>query len=213
MRLVVTRPQHDVTTSYLFVWAKEIINLAENKGVQVTDLQGENANRHELEGRIRKLQPESIFLNGHGNEDHVTGHNDEILIKMDDNHEILEGRITYALACKSGKLLGQRISKNNGATYIGYSDDFIFICDHNHIARPLTDPKAQPFMESSNQVMISLLKGHSAQEASERSKNVFNKHFTRLLSSSTDPDSLQTAKYLWWNMRNQVCLGNGEATL
>ena len=213
MRLIVTRPRHDIPTIYLSIWAEEVIKLAKEKGVDVIDLLQEKANRKELEGRIKKLQPELIFLNGHGGEDRITGHDNEILIKAEDNHEILKGRITYALACKSGKVLGRIISENNGATYIGYCDDFIFMSDNNYTARPLADPKAEPFMKSSNQVMISLLKGHSAQEASERSKNAFKEQFTRLLSSSADPDSLPTAKYLWWNMRNQVCLGNGDAKL
>lgn len=213
MRLIVTRPQHDVTTNYLSSWAEEIIKLAKEKGLEIIDLTRDKANRKELESRIRKLSPELVFFNGHGNEDRIAGHDDEVLIKAEDNHDILKGKITYALACKSGKVLGPKISEGNEATYIGYSDDFIFISDNNYISKPLSDPKAKPFMESSNHVMVSLLKGHNAQDASERSKNVFKEHFAKLLSSSSDPDSSNTAKYLWWNMRNQVCLGNGEAKL
>lgn len=213
MRLIVTRPHHDITTSYLSVWAKDIVEFAEQKGADVIDLPGKTANRKELESRIKKLQPELVFLNGHGDDDRVAGHDNEILVKSDDNHDILKGRITYALACKSGQGLGRRISEDDGATYIGYSDDFVFMSDRSYVSRPLNDPKAEPFKKSSNQVMISLLKGHSAKEASERSKNVFKEQFDRLLSSSANPDSLPTAKYLWWNMRNQVCLGNGEAKL
>lgn len=213
MRLIVTRPQHDVPTNYLSCWAEEIIKLAKEKGLDVIDLVRDKANRKELEGRIRKLSPELIFLNGHGDEDCIAGHDDEILIKAEDNHYILKGKITYALACKSGKVLGRKISEGNEATYIGYSDDFIFISDNNYTAKPLSDPKARPFMESSNHVMVSLLKGHSAQEASEKSKNAFKEHLTKLMSSSADPDSSNTAKYLWWNLHNQVCLGNGEAKL
>lgn len=213
MRLIVTRPQHDIPTNYLSYWAEEVIRLAEEKGLNVIDLFRDKANRKELEGRIRKLSPEIVFLNGHGEENYIAGHDNEVLIKAEDNHNILKGKITYALACKSGKVLGMKISEGNDATFIGYSDDFIFISDNNCTSKPLSDPKAKPFMESSNQVMISLLKGHNAREASKKSKNAFKEHFTQLMSSSSDPDSSNIAKYLWWNMRNQVCLGNGEAKL
>lgn len=213
MRLIVTRPQHDITTSYISIWAEEIIEFAMKKGLEVADLSKNRANRKELEGRLNKLNPELVFLNGHGNSEAVTGHDNEILIKAEDNHDVLKGRITYALSCKSGDVLGQKVTENNKATYIGYSNDFIFPFDNNYTARPLLDPKANPFMRASNQVMISLLKGHSAEDASARSKNVFEEQFTKLLSSDTDQDSLQSAKYLWWNKRNQVCLGNGEAKL
>ena len=78
---------------------------------------------------------------------------------------------------------------------------------------PIDDPKARPFMEASNQVMISLLKGNKAKDASERSKSKFRDNYIRLLSSSADQDSLQAAQCLWWNMRNQVCLGDLDAEL
>jgi len=66
-------------------------------------------------------------------------------------------------------------------------------------------------MESSNQIRLSLLKGKSAREASEKSKNKFQDYYSKMLSSNADVDSLQAAQYLWWNQRNQVCLGDGEA--
>ncbi|MEK7173415.1 MAG: hypothetical protein AAB740_05610 [Patescibacteria group bacterium] len=68
-------------------------------------------------------------------------------------------------------------------------------------------------MEASNQVMISLLKGNSAKDASERSKNKFKDNLFRLMSSNADPDSLQAAQLLFWNMRRQVCLGDIDAKL
>jgi len=66
-------------------------------------------------------------------------------------------------------------------------------------------------MESSNQVMLSLLKGNTVQDASEKSKNKFREHIRSMSSSLTDPDSLQAAQCLWWNMKHQVCLGDGNA--
>jgi hypothetical protein len=202
-----------MTTRYISIWAEEIIEFAREKGFDVADLPNNQANRRELEGRLTKLNPELVFLNGHGDSEAVTGHDNEVLIKAADNHNVLKGRITYALSCKSGDILGRRVTEGNGATYIGYLNDFIFPFDNKYTAKPLLDPKARPFMRASNQVMVSLLKGHKAKDASARSKNVFEAQFTKLLSSSTDQDLLQSAKYLWWNGRNQVCLGNGEAKL
>ena len=109
--------------------------------------------------------------------------------------------------------MGSAVSENNEATYIGYSEEFVFVLDRNYLKRPLDDPMAKPFMNSSNQVMVSILKGHSAQEASDRSKKLFRNYFSELASSKASKDSLQSAQFLWWNMRNQVCLGNGQAKL
>lgn len=205
MKLLVTRPEHDPTTRYISCWAGVIIDLARSKGVTIFDLQRAKANRKEFEGRMKKLHPELVFLNGHGNDESIAGHDNEVLIRLEDNHQVLSGRITYALACSAGKLLGPAIAKEEKSAYIGYSDKFIFIHDSKYISKPLQDPKAKPFMEASNQVMISLLKGHEPREASRRSREKFKEHF-KLLSSETDSDSLQIAQCLWWNMRHQVCL-------
>lgn len=213
MKLIVTRPQHDVTTRYISTWAEEIIAFAKQKGVEVIDLVRDKASRKELEGRIKKLMPKLIFLNGHGSDGSVTGHDNEILVSIDTNHNILEGKITYALSCNSGRVLGPRVAADKDTTYIGYKDEFVFVFDKNYITKPSHDLMAKPFMESSNQVMISLLKGHEAIEASSRSKNVFRKRYTELLTSDADVDSLQAAQFLWWNMKNQVCLGNEKAKI
>lgn len=213
MKMIVTRPQYDITTKYLSVWAGEVINFAKKKRVEVIDLLKNKANKKDFSGRVKKLQPDVIFFNGHGDDDCITGHDDEILVEAGDNHDILFGAITYALSCNSGKILGPKVVENKQATYIGYEDKFIFVADSNYSTRPQDDPMARPFKEASNQVIISLLKGHRAEEASEKSKNKFKENFMKLSSSQADPDSLQAAQCLWWNMRNQVCLGNLDAKL
>lgn len=213
MKMIVTRPQHDITTKYLAIWAKEIIDFAKTKKVEVIDLCKEKANKDDFVGRVKKTQPDVVFLNGHGDDDCITGHDNQEIVKAGDNHNILEGLITYALSCNSAKELGPKVAENKDTTYIGYKDEFIFVGDANCITRPLDDLRAKPFMESSNQVMFSLLKGNSAQEASEKSKNKFKEHYTKLSSSDADQDSLQSAQCLWWNMRNQVCLGDTDAGL
>jgi len=212
MKMIVTKPQHDVTTRYLSAWAEEVIELAEEKGVDVIELLREKANKKEFESRVNKLSPRLIFLNGHGSDECVTGHDNKILVKSGENHEVLVGKITYALSCNSAKILGTKVAQEKDTAYIGYADEFIFMAGSECIRKPALDPKAKPFMEASNQVMISVLKGHSARESAERSKNIFRDRYIKLLSSNTDQDSLQAAQYLWWNMRNLVCLGDGDVT-
>ncbi|MCX6719792.1 MAG: hypothetical protein NTV36_01640, partial [Candidatus Staskawiczbacteria bacterium] len=141
-------------------------------------------------------------------------HNDEVLVKAQDNHQLLQdGKITYALSCRSGKKLGSEVVVDEKSAYIGYDDDFAFVSDYRYVGRPVDDPRAKAFMESSNQVMLSLLKGNTAKEASDKSKNKFMEHIRVLSSSLADPDSLQAAQLLHWDMNHQVCLGNQDATL
>ncbi len=213
MVFLITRPDYDPPTKYLSQWSEEIIEIAKSKGHEIIDLKNKKATKKELTSRLAKLNPNLVVLNGHGSEDSITGQDQEVLIKAGENHDILHSRITYAVSCSSGKSLGPKSVEAGNSTFIGYDDDFVFTSDRKCLSRPLEDKRAKPFMEASNHVAISLLKGHKALDASNRSKEMFKKSFQKLLSSNADPNSLQDARFLWWNMTHQVCLGNGEARI
>ena len=210
MSLLITRPDHDPATKYLSVWSEKIIQEAKDKKHTIFDLPGKSASKKELTTRISKLNPTLVVLNGHGDDDLITGQNNEVLVKAGENEELLQKRVTYAVSCRCGKKLGSKVVKTKGTAFIGYDDDFVFSSDRRCLSRPLEDKRAKPFMEASNHVAISLLKGHSAKEASERSKKMFGAESQSLLSSSSDPDALQDARFLWWNMNHQVCLGEED---
>jgi len=183
------------------------------KGFDVIDLHREKAEQKEFEGRINKTNPSLIILNGHGNENSVTGHDNKVLIEKGKNEKLLKKRITYAISCDSAKNLGQSCADND-TTYIGYEKSFIFNLDRKYLNRPLNDQRAKRFLDPSNQVSLSLLKGHSSKEASERSKEAFRREVGLLLTSlHSDPDSLADAKDLWWDMQYQVCLGAQDKKL
>lgn len=208
MNLIITRPEHDHTTRYLSLWSEKILETAKKKGINTVDLKGNKATKKELTGRINKLKPSLVILNGHGNKSTVAGHDDEPLVKVGINENILFQRITYAVSCKSAKRLGAKCATKAKTTYIGYDDDFMFTSDLRKSTNPLLDKRAKPFMEASNQVVISLLKGRKAIDASNRSKESFKKSYTKLLSSKATPDNLNDAKLLWWDSHHQQCLGD-----
>ncbi len=209
--LLTTRPKHDSTVHYLFYWSKEVIKLAEEKGIKVWNLEGERANRKEVESILKKRKPSLVFLNGHGNDGVVAGHNNEVLIEAGENEDVLDSKIVYALSCKSGKKLGPESIKKGATVYMGYDDDFIFIADPNKISDPLSDKIAGLFLEASNQIIISLIKGHSAKDCHERSKRIFARNAAKVATGGSKEYLL--ASYLLWNAQHQVCLGNQNATL
>ena len=71
--------------------------------------------------------------------------------------------------------------------------------------------KARLGVLPSNQVAISLVKGNTCEKASESSRKFFLRNIQKLLSSEALLESNQYAKFLWWNMKCQVCLGDGES--
>lgn len=212
-RMLVTRPNSDRTTRYISEWAKKVISFAEQNGCDVLDLEGKRANRKEFESMIRKHGPAFLFLNGHGNSHAVTGQNEESLVQAEVNEESLKGAVTYALSCSSGSVLGPKAVQAGARAYIGYREEFIFLFDELRRTRPAQDGLAAHFCEASNQVAISLLKGHTAKEAHENSKQAFARGIRKLLTSQATGQESAAIRYLFWDLQHQVCLGDGEAKI
>ncbi len=208
--MIITRPEYDVSTRYLSAWSNEIIKEAKRKNIHVIDLRGDRARRKAFEGRVAKKDPALVILNGHGNKYCVTGHDEDILVQVGDNSEILRNRITYAVSCSSASVLGKEVATFPRTAYIGYVDDFVFPLSQHHIQKPMQDERAGRCLRVSNYVVLSLLKGHSCIEAVERSKRMAQSEINSLLTSARDAEAAFDARILWWNLRNQVCLGDGS---
>lgn len=211
-KILITRPEHDPLTRYLSHWNGRVIESAKEKGSEVIDLHQKKATKKEFEGRMKKISPSLVLLNGHGNDECVTGHDNEVLVQVGENERLLKNKITYAVSCSSAKVLGAACADDH-TTFIGYDENFILNLDRRHLKDPLFDNRAKNFLEPSNQVAISLLKGHTCKVASENSKRTFRERIIALLARMNDPDALDDAKDLFWNMNHQVCLREQDAIL
>jgi hypothetical protein len=208
--LLITRPNHDVTTNYLYFWSEIIISQAKRVGCKIIDLIGKRACLSDFSGIISKAFPELIIVNGHGDGETITGHDNQELVKSGHNESLLAGTVTYARSCRSAIGLGPACVKHKAKAYIGYTDDFVFLYDDQFITKPLEDNSAKMFLEPSNYVAISLLKGHSPKEANQRSKEMFMKNIQKLLTSETKGADKEAIPYLIWDMNHQVCLECGD---
>lgn len=210
---LITRPNHDITTNYLYYWSTKIIVEAEKKGFEVIDLKGKRANKKEFVSVITKTQPSFVVLNGHGNEEAVAGFDNENLIKVGDNERLLNEKISYAVSCRSAKILGPECVRHGAKTYIGYEDDFTFLIDETKITKPLEDKTAEFFLEPSNQVAISLLKGNSTGNSYQRSQQSFRRNIHQSLTSEAASADKEAVPFLLWDMKHQVCIGDQKASL
>lgn len=208
---LITRPKYDETTHYLFYWSQEIIELAKKKSIQVLDLAKERANKKEFVSIVTKKQPLFIFFNGHGNADRVNGHENKVLVKVGENEGVLKSKIVYALSCKSAKKLGPQSIKIGAIAYLGYDDDFVFVYNLGKISKPLNDNLAALFLRPSNQLVKSLLKGHSIEDSYKRSRDLFIGNIQELLTSKPSPYDY-AIPYLMWDLGHLVCLGNKSAS-
>ena len=209
--ILVTRPEHDNTTFYLSSWSKNIIKAAEEKGVKVLDLHKEKAEKTEVEGMIKKFSPNLIFFNGHGDEKTITGHKNQPLISAGDNEILLKDKITYALSCRSARVLGIMGIKAGAINYTGYEDDFIFVYTPEKITRPLQDDTAKLFLQPSEAFVISLIKGNTVKDSIERLMNLFKENILKLLGGDVQDASI--IRFLWWDHQNLVSHGNLDAKI
>ena len=208
--LLITRPEHDEVTLYLSKWSKHIIDEAQNKSFDVIDLHRTKANKERMIGTLEKRLVSLAVINGHGSSDAVAGHDNEILAN-DQNKSSLKGTVVYARSCQSAKKLGPAAVKAGAFAYLGYQEDFYFFTEPEKMSRPLEDKTAELFLAPSNYVALGLLKGHSAEDANNRSKAKFRKTMEQIFIAGTNSTNYYTLRFLYWDMINQVCLGDGKA--
>lgn len=211
--LLVTRPNHDPGTNYLFYWSSKVISVAEKKAIVVLDLAQDKATKKNFDSYLKKNQPKLIFLNGHGNKDSITGFNNEPLITNGINDRVLIGRIIYARSCDVAAGLGQSAVQKGALAFIGYKRSYLLGHSPASITRPLNDRIAELFLTPSNLIPISILKGNSAGYAHNNSLKAMRKNLRFMLSSSATPTQRDAARYMWHNIQNQVQLGDSSAVL
>ncbi len=208
---LLTRPEHDDTTHYLSNWSKGTIDAAKKAGIKVLDLNREKAIQKEVEGRLKDISPVLVVLNGHGDENKVTGHQNEPLIICGKNETLLKSKIVYAISCQSAKVLGKKSVEAGAISYSGYDDDFVFFYEPHMISKPLNDKTAQMFLEHSKIFIETLIKGNTIEEAQKRAKDKLRSNINKLLVS-TEADA-NMVRYLVWDLKHFVSHGNINATI
>jgi len=211
--ILITQPNYDYTTRYISSWGEVVVSYAKSKNNDVISLKKKRANKKTFISVVNKIHPSFIFLNGHGNENVVAGQDDQPLVEIIDSSNILKGAIVYALSCQSAKKLGPYCVKNGTKTYIGYTEDFIFVYDRTKRTKPLEDKVAALFLDSSNKIPLSLLKNKTTSEAHLDSQKAFKKTIESLLTSESVVQQSSTLRFLIWDMNHQVCLGDPNAKI
>ncbi len=211
--IIITLPRYEYVVDYLTVSSKSIIQEANKKGIKVKELKDKNANRKEFESLIKSLDYKMVVFNGHGSEDTISGHGGELIIQAGVNDSLLKGRIIYARSCLAGSILGKVCMKNDKeGCFIGYTLPFMFYIDDEWRSNPHKDNVAPIFLEPSNLVPISLIKGNTSLQAHEKSKKQTLKTIKKVLRSETK-EAFLFAEKLWNNYIGQAIYGNKDAKL
>ena len=212
--LLITCPEHDDATAYLTYFSKEIIKEAEDKTLKTKKIEDSELNLKRFSEIIEKIDYRLIVLNGHGSPDSILGYKQNAIIKIGENDKLLKERIVYARACNAGMILGPECMKEtNDGSFIGYSLPFIFFVDQKWSTKPHNDNVARLFLEPSNLVPISIIKGHTSSEAHNNGKRQTLKTMNMLLKEKHEQEIPFYLEALWNNYIGQVIFGNSEAKL
>lgn len=211
--ILITRPSHDLINSYFFLWTQQVIDYAHKHNIKVLDLDNDKATREKFTSYINKNKPKLVFMNGHGNENCIAGNKDDIIIESGVNEKLLEGKVVYIRSCNVAAGLGEVCIKNGTIVFIGYLKKYSLGYTPSSAFRPLEDKVAKLFLEPSNLIPISLIKGNSAKEAYRKSQTAMLKNFLLMLSTKATKEQKDAAPSLWRNRKYQVILGDENAKI
>ncbi len=213
--IVATNPANDIETLYLDAWHNEVVNLVkEQKDTIIFELNKEKTNKKDLTELIKAKNPQLVILNGHGSYDSIVGFDGGILIKSEENEDILRKRIIHSIACSAGKVLGPCCIKIGALAYIGYKEEFkiTYLKNKNTREEKFADGIARLFFEPAFEAVFSLIKGNTAQEAFNISQIKCLENLKLTIAKNNPGLNTAVAPRLYHNLVNQVCLGDGNAS-
>lgn len=214
MGILITLPDFDPTTKYISEWNKSIIVPAMLRNCRDNHiLEKQKANRSHVKYTIEKENPRLLIFNGHGDDDCICGHNNEILIKLGENDNLLDSRIVHSFTCSSAGQLGV---KSKADAFVGFDDKFLFWMHRSSETKPLRDPLATPQIKSAITVPFEIVKGRSVNEAYDISQTAYAsliKEYTWNSSKYTTEEIQRVLPFLIWNKMHQKMIGNGNAKL
>jgi hypothetical protein len=199
-KLLIIRPNcpgDNYTTLFSFPAATLVKNKAVAESWTVTDLQGNNTNRSNVESNINTIKPDYIIHYDHGSTFTLYGQNaNAITPAIDDvNVNLLSGRAVSTVSCQSATGLGPLAIASTTKAYLGY-DDLHWV----HLWY------LDKFNEASNAANNALLEGKTFQEAYDVAYAKYTEKWAELVGS--DPGA---AALLLHDRDHLTLLGNSSA--
>lgn len=151
-------------------------------------------------------QSDIIIGVGHGDPDVFAGFNDSVILAVGKyNPREVRGKVIKLLACETGLELGPDLIQNGATAYMGYRDEYLWVCDADMAHRPWADKMAatslMPVVDSLN----ALLDGKSCREALDIELAGYERN------AETDDELIRSC--LIFNRDNAILLGREDARI
>jgi hypothetical protein len=199
-KLLIIRPNcpgDTYTTAFSFPSAELVKNKAIAEGWTVTDLQGNNTNKTNVESKINNEKPDYVIHYDHGSSFTLYGQNSNTISPAIDNSNVnlLSGRAVSTVSCESAIGLGPLAIASTAKAYLGY-DELHWV----HLWY------LDEFMAASNAANMALLEGKTFQEAYDIAYATYTQKWADVVGS--DPSA---AALLLHDRDHLTLLGNPSA--
>jgi len=211
---LITRPNHDVNTSYLHSFAKDILKIVKTtRDIHVTDLDGDKATRDRVEEHLTRENPRLVFFNGHGDRIKICGHKNEAILDKE-NIWLTKDKMIYALACDCLEELGEVAIMNGTTAFIGYRARFMIVIDPSRNSSPDKDKNVVPFKKACFTLINALVFGNTVSKSIELTKKEYEHSIRSYGTSEDDPygDTPLIRFALAWNLEFLGMEGDPEAS-
>jgi len=155
--------------------------------------------------RLAAPQSDIIIGVGHGDETAFTGQNEAVILEVGkyDPREV-RGKVIKLLSCQTGVALGPDLIKNGAEAFLGYVDDYVWVCDEDLASTPWADEMAATSLMPVVDGLNALLDGKTCREAIEVELDGYSRN------AGVEEDELIKA-CLEFNRDNAILLGASEA--
>ena len=149
-------------------------------------------------------QSDLIIGVGHGDEVGFSGQNEAVILEVGKYNPVeVRGKVIKLLSCQTGVALGPDTVKNGAEAFLGYVDDYVWLCDADLASTPWSDKMAtaclMPVVDSLN----ALLDGKTCREAFQIELDGYSRN------AEVEEDELAKS-CLEFNRENAVLLGDPE---
>jgi hypothetical protein len=160
-----------------------------------------------LSFRLSAPQSDIIIGAGHGDVDVFTGQNEAVILEVGkyDPREV-KGKVIKLLSCQTGVELGPDLVEKGCAVFMGYTDDYLWVCDGDLASTPWADRMAATSLMPVIDGLNALLDGKSARESLDIELEGYSRNI------EIEEDEL-IKSCLVFNRDNAVLLGDPEARI
>jgi hypothetical protein len=161
------RPDWDEATSYGSYWiGKAQVELID-KGLTITDLAGDLANKNDLLMALANVDPLNFWGMGHGSETQFAGQDNYIVLEKGADENLMVGRIVHLTSCLTGVEDGllDSIYKAGALACFGYKVEFIVGVETQNFPAVPSNDATKSLMKPDVVIETVLADGMSCSEA------------------------------------------------